>query len=98
MGGFVGFATGGIGSDPSANWTIPAMGGFVGFATGGIGSDPSAKRTIPAMGGFVGFATGGIGSDPSANATEANDMNNNVTARIRFMVILLMVGNAPQTV
>ena len=50
------------------------------------------------MGGFVGFATGGMGPGPSAIATEANDMSNNVTARIRFMVILLMVGDSPETV
>jgi len=74
------------------------MGGFVGFTTGGIGPGPSANRTIPAMGGFVGFATGGMGPGPSAIATEANDMSNNVTAKIRFIVILLMVGDSPETV
>jgi len=64
------------------------------YFTGGR-PPPSADRTTV---GFVVVVLLGGSPPPSAKATEANDMSNSVTARIRFITILLIVGNTPETV
>ncbi|SRR5216684_1725380 len=42
-----------------------------------------------------GSFAGGRGPGPSAKATEASDMSNSVTAKIRFISILLIGGEYP---
>jgi hypothetical protein len=50
------------------------------------------------MAGLGGLVAAGGMSDPSAEAIEASDIIKKTTARARFMFILLMVGDSPETV
>jgi hypothetical protein len=52
----------------------------------GFPPDPSAIPMAPSL-------FGGFPPDPSAKAAEANDNNKNVTANIRFILVLLKLWN-----
>src|SRR3981081_4618188 len=87
-GGFVGF---GGRPGPSATWTTAGLWGLVVRRGGRPG--PSATWTTAGLWGLVVGLGGSPG--PSAKAAEASDKSNRVTARIGFIIILLIGGECP---
>jgi hypothetical protein len=69
------------------------MSGFPGFAAGG--SDPSANRTKPALGRLVDPLLGSTTSEPSATAAAASNISNSATAKVFFMLVVLLGGVFP---
>lgn len=77
---------------------VPGLG--VVAAAGGRGPGPSAKVAAGGRGPgpSAKVAAGGRGPDPSARAAEANDTSKNATTHTLIIVILLIVGDSPETV
>src|ERR1700722_3464736 len=61
------------------------------FPGGGMLPGPSANCTTVILSSFF-FTGGGAVPGPSATAAEANDMSNNATAKIFFMLLVLLGG------